>query len=123
MPEPEAGPNDVLVRIKAAAVNLIDAKIRDGAFKLFRPYFMPLKLGLFLRRVMAMLGRGVLKKAKARGGSCSFLFMQADGGQLAQRAGLIDAGVIRPVVDRVLPFDQTPEALAPVETGRGKVVD
>jgi NADPH:quinone reductase-like Zn-dependent oxidoreductase len=36
-PEPKVGPNDVLVRIKAAAVNLLDARIRDGAFKLFRP--------------------------------------------------------------------------------------
>ena len=37
---------------------------------------------------------------------------------------LIDAGVIRPVIDRVFPFEATNEALAYVETGRakGKVV-
>ena len=37
---------------------------------------------------------------------------------------LIDAGIIRPVVDRVFPFEATNEALAYVETGRakGKVV-
>jgi NADPH:quinone reductase-like Zn-dependent oxidoreductase len=70
------------------------------------PFAKSLKLGLVLRRVRAMLGRGVLKKAKARGGSCSFLVIQADGGQLAQRAGLIDARVSRPVVDRVFPFDR-----------------
>jgi NADPH:quinone reductase-like Zn-dependent oxidoreductase len=83
-----------------------------------------LRLNLFLRFVMRMLSRGVLKKAKARGVGYTFLFMRADGAQLAQIATLIDAGTIRPVVDRVFPFAQTAEALAYVETGRakGKVV-
>lgn len=83
-----------------------------------------LGLNLFLRFVMRMLSRGVLNKAKARGIGYTFLFMRADGAQLAQIAKLIDAGVIRPVVDRVFPFAQTAEALAYVETGRakGKVV-
>ncbi len=31
-PEPKVGANDVLVRIEAAAVNLIDSKVRDGEF-------------------------------------------------------------------------------------------
>ncbi len=88
------------------------------------PFAKSLKLNLFLRFVMRMLSRGALKKAKARGVSYSFLFMRADGAQLVQIAKLIDAGVIRPVVDRVFPFAQTAQALAYVETGRakGKVV-
>jgi NADPH:quinone reductase-like Zn-dependent oxidoreductase len=88
------------------------------------PFAKSLKLNLILRFVMRMLSRGVLKKAKARGVGYSFLFMHADGGQLAQIAALIDKGVIRPVVDKVFPFAQTAEALAYVETGRakGKVV-
>jgi len=88
------------------------------------PFAKSLKLNVLLRFVMRMLSRGAQKKAKARGVGYSFLFMHADGGQLAQIAALIDAGVIRPVVDRVFPFAQTPEALAYVETGRakGKVV-
>jgi NADPH:quinone reductase-like Zn-dependent oxidoreductase len=88
------------------------------------PFAKSLKLNLFLRFVMRILSRGTLKKAKARGVGYSFLFMHADGAQLAQIAGLIDAGVIKPVVDRVFPFAQTAEALAYVETGRakGKVV-
>jgi NADPH:quinone reductase-like Zn-dependent oxidoreductase len=32
--EPELGESDVLVEIHAAGVNLLDAKIRDGEFKL-----------------------------------------------------------------------------------------
>ena len=88
------------------------------------PFAKSLKLNLFLRFVMRILSRGVLKKAKARGVNYAFLFMQADGAQLAQIAKLMDAGVIRPVVDKVFPFDQTAQALAYVETGRakGKVV-
>ena len=88
------------------------------------PFAKSLGLNLFLRFVMRMLSRSVLKKAKSRGVGYSFLFMRADGQQLAQIASLIDAGVIRPVVDKVFPFAQTAEALAYVETGRakGKVV-
>jgi len=39
-------------------------------------------------------------------------------------AALYDAGVLRPVMDRTFPFDQTVDALAYVEDGRanGKVV-
>lgn len=88
------------------------------------PFAKSLKLNLFLRFVMRMLSRGVLKKAKARGVGFSFLFMRAEGQQLAQLAKLINSGVIRPVVDKIFPFAQTGEALAYVETGRakGKVV-
>ena len=38
VPEPEVQDNDVLVRIHATAVNLLDSKVRDGEFKLFLPY-------------------------------------------------------------------------------------
>lgn len=50
--------------------------------------------------------------------------MRASGAQLRQLAELIDAGHIRPVVDRVFPFHEVNEAMAYVETGRakGKVV-
>lgn len=83
-----------------------------------------LRLNLFLRLVMRMLSRSILKKAKSRGVNYSFLFMRAEGQQLREIAKLIDAGIIRPVVDKVFPFEQMPEALAYVETGRakGKVV-
>jgi NADPH:quinone reductase-like Zn-dependent oxidoreductase len=48
----------------------------------------------------------------------------ANGAQLAQIASLIEAGIIRPVMDRVFPFGAANEALAYIETGRskGKVV-
>nr|WP_283950045.1 NADP-dependent oxidoreductase [Agrobacterium tumefaciens] len=88
------------------------------------PFAKSLKLNLFLRFVMRMLSRGILKKAKSRSVDYSFLFMRAQGQQLSEIAKLIDAGAIRPVVDKVFPFAQTADALAYVETGRakGKVV-
>jgi NADPH:quinone reductase-like Zn-dependent oxidoreductase len=77
-----------------------------------------------LRQVMRLLSLGIRRKAAARGVHYSFLFMRANGNQLGQIATLIDKGIIRPVVERIFPFDDTNEALALVETGRakGKVV-
>jgi NADPH:quinone reductase-like Zn-dependent oxidoreductase len=88
------------------------------------PFAKSLELNPVLRFVMWMLSRTIVKNAKGRGVDYSFLFMRADGQQLSEIAELIDAGVIRPVVDKVFPFAQTADALAYVETGRakGKVV-
>jgi len=47
-----------------------------------------------------------------------------DGRQLAEIGELLKAGRIRPVINKVFPFDQAKEALAYLEKGRakGKVV-
>ncbi|MGJ7582208.1 NADP-dependent oxidoreductase [Variovorax sp. RHLX14] len=45
VPEPELQDDDVLIKIHAAAVNVLDVKIRRGEFKLVLPYRMPLVLG------------------------------------------------------------------------------
>jgi NADPH:quinone reductase-like Zn-dependent oxidoreductase len=81
-------------------------------------------LNWFLSQLMRLLSFGIRRKAKARKVGYSFLFMRANGGQLGQIASLIEAGIIRPIVDRTFPFEATNEALAYVETGRskGKVV-
>src|SRR6266540_2151599 len=78
----------------------------------------------FMGVVMGLLSRKVRKQARKLGVSYSFLFMQANGGQLRELASLYDAGHLRPLIDKTFPFDQTLEALAYVEQGRanGKVV-
>lgn len=78
----------------------------------------------FVKLVVRLLSSGVRKRASRRGLSYSFLFMRASGQQLREITALMDAAAIRPVVDRVFPFESTNEALAYVETGRakGKVV-
>jgi NADPH:quinone reductase-like Zn-dependent oxidoreductase len=54
----------------------------------------------------------------------SFLFAHPDGDQLAQIGQLIEAHRIRPVIDKVFPFEQAKEALDYLARGRakGKVV-
>lgn len=75
----------------------------------------------FLMRLLSMSARG---KAKKRNVNFKFLFMRAEGNQLGEITKLIESGVIKPVIDKVFPFEQTNEALTYVETGRakGKVV-
>ncbi|MDP4500897.1 NADP-dependent oxidoreductase [Nonomuraea turcica] len=77
-----------------------------------------------LRPVMRVLSYRARRAAKRRHVSYSFLFMRASGDQLREISSLIDSGIIRPVVDRVFPFESTNEAMAYLETGRakGKVV-
>ena len=78
----------------------------------------------FVNLVVRLLSAGVRKRAARRDVKYSFLFMRASGQQLGQISSLLEAGAIRPVVDRVYPFESTNEALAYVEKGRakGKVV-
>ena len=77
-----------------------------------------------VRLVMRLLSSGVRRRARRLGVGYSFLFMKASGSQLREITRLIDAGAIRPVMDRVFPFASTNEAVAYVEAGhaKGKVV-
>jgi NADPH:quinone reductase-like Zn-dependent oxidoreductase len=77
-----------------------------------------------VKQVFRALSLGVRRRARHLQLSYAFLFMKASGSQLKQIASLIEAGAIRPVVDKVFPFESTNEALAYVESGRakGKVV-
>jgi len=78
----------------------------------------------FVKLVMRLLSSGVRRKAQGRGIDYAFLFMKANGSQLREITRLIEIGAIRPVIDRVFPFESTNDALAYVEAGRakGKVV-
>ncbi len=77
-----------------------------------------------LVQAMRALSFSVRRKAKRRSLNYSFLFMTANGDQLRELGAVVDGGAIRPVIDRVFPFDATLDALAYVERGRatGKVV-
>ena len=83
-----------------------------------------LKAPWYVRWVMRALSFRIRREASRRNVRFSFLFMKASGTQLREITRLIDSGAIRPVVDRVFPFESTPEAMAHVESGRarGKVV-
>lgn len=81
-------------------------------------------LNWILRLAVRLLSYRIRKKAKDRHVDYSFLFMRPSGDQLREIASLIDSGKIRPVVDRIFPFESTKEALTYVEKGhaKGKVV-
>jgi NADPH:quinone reductase-like Zn-dependent oxidoreductase len=77
-----------------------------------------------LQPVMALLSLRVRAAARKRGVRYSFLFMQANGSQLGRITDLVEAGALKPVVDRTFAFDDAVAALDYVGTGRarGKVV-
>lgn len=50
----------------------------------------------------------------------SFLFMKPSGEQLCIIANFIEAGKIKPVIDRVFPFEDAQKAMEYAETGRAK---
>ncbi|WP_328483728.1 NADP-dependent oxidoreductase [Streptomyces sp. NBC_00377] len=81
-------------------------------------------LNPLLRLAVAGLSGKIRRQAKKLGVTYEFLLMRASGDQLRQIATLIDQGVVRPVVGKVVGFDQTPQALESLSRGgiRGKAV-
>lgn len=77
-----------------------------------------------LKQILRLLSRGIRTRARQQGVAYTFLFMRAGGRQLSEITSLVESGAIRPVIDRVFPFQDTRGALAHVESGRtkGKVV-
>jgi NADPH:quinone reductase-like Zn-dependent oxidoreductase len=82
------------------------------------------RLNVILTAVFALMSRKIMRLARKRGVDYSFLFARPDGGQLAQIGRLLETQRIRPVIDRVFPFEQAKEALEYLAQGRakGKVV-
>lgn len=77
-----------------------------------------------LQLAIRLISSSIRRKANARKVNYAFLFMKGDGAQLREITTLLQAGTIKPVIDRVFPFKAVNEALAYIETGRakGKVV-
>jgi len=82
------------------------------------------KLNVILKFVFGLMSRKVMRLAARREVAYSFLFVRTDGGQLAEIGKLLTSKRIRPVIDKVFPFDQAKVALDYLAQGRakGKVV-
>ena len=80
--------------------------------------------GPLVKVALSALSLKVRRQASKLGVRYRFLFIEPDGEALRTIAGLVDDGVIQPVVDRILPFDQTLAALDQLLAGgtRGKVL-
>jgi len=82
------------------------------------------RLNFILRLVFGLMSRKIKRLAKKRNVAYSFLFMRPDGAQLSEIGELLKSEQVRPVIDKVFPFEQAKEALEYLAQGRakGKVV-
>ncbi|MGL3210165.1 NADP-dependent oxidoreductase [Bradyrhizobium sp. BR 1433] len=105
-----------ILKARSAVVSLVGPP--DPAFARARG------MNFFMALLFGLLSRKIVGRAKKRGVAYSFLFVHPDGGQLAEIGELLKAGRIRPVIDKVFPFEQAKEPLAYLDKGRakGKVV-
>ncbi|MDI9877818.1 NADP-dependent oxidoreductase [Flectobacillus longus] len=115
-----------------------DAKVLEDSLKILKPggtlvtltgpptAELAKEIGLAwpFQVIMNLLSFSARRIAKKQNVNFKFLFMRADGKALGEITKLIEADIIKPIVDKVFPFEQTNEALTYVETGRakGKVV-
>ncbi|WP_089603599.1 NADP-dependent oxidoreductase [Acinetobacter piscicola] len=77
-----------------------------------------------LKCIIPLLSWSIRNKAKKRGITYSFLFMQPNGQQLSEISKLVESGKINPIVDKTYTFPEIKDAFQYVNTGRakGKVV-
>ena len=61
-----------------------------------------------------------MRLAKKRDVTYSFLFAHPAGDQLSKIGELLEAKHIQPVIDKVFPFEQAPQALQYLAQGRAK---
>ena len=71
-----------------------------------------------------LANRRISKIARKTGVSYRFLFMHPSGSELEKIGELVENDKLRPIVDRVLPFAQLPEAFAYSQAGhaKGKII-
>lgn len=82
------------------------------------------RLNFVLKFVFGLMSRKIIRLARKREVTYSFLFVHPDGAQLSEIGKLLESGGIKPVIDRVFPFEEAKDALAYLAQGhsRGKVV-
>lgn len=105
-----------ILKSKSSIVSLIGPP--DAAFARARG------MNFFMKILFSLISAKIIRLARKRGIEYSFMFVNPDGRQLAEIGKLLEMEHIIPVIDKVVTFDQTKEALAYLEDGRakGKVV-
>lgn len=105
-----------ILKPKSKVVSLIGPP--DAAFARTRG------MNFLMKFIFGLISCKIIRQAKKQNVEYSFLFAHPDGHQLGEIGKLLEAGVIRPVIDKIFPFNQAKEALAYLEAGRakGKVV-
>jgi NADPH:quinone reductase-like Zn-dependent oxidoreductase len=148
---PVPGSGQLLVRVRAAGVNPIDWKIRQGRLRLLLPARFPLVLGfdvagaydfgacepalvpggiyvttrpgpaIFIAQLRAALSRLIDRHGARR---AAVLRTRPRGDDLAALADLVAEGRLRPAIDRVYSLDEVREAHTASQAGHlmGKIV-
>lgn len=82
------------------------------------------KLNSVLTFVFWLMSRKMMSLARKREISYSFLFVRRDGAQLGHIGKLLETERIKPVIDKVFPFEQAKQALDYLAKGhaKGKIV-
>jgi alcohol dehydrogenase len=83
-----------------------------------------LEMGRFLTALVWMANTKIRRQSKRSGVSYRSLMMHPSGDDLDVLTELVDGGQLKPVTDRVFPFEQIPDAFAYLEEGhaKGKVI-
>ena len=76
--------------------------------------------GFFKTLLFSLASRKLTTLEKKHSAQYSFLFMKPSGDQLRTIANYIEAGKIKPVIDRVFPFEDAQKAMEYSEAGRAK---
>lgn len=79
---------------------------------------------LWKQLAFGLATRNLTKLEKQTGASYTFLFMKPSGAQLDILSQLIETNIIKPVIDRIVPFSEIDEALTYSKSGRatGKII-
>lgn len=85
-----------------------------------RAFAEAIKANWLLKCVIPLLSWSIRNKAKKRGISYSFLFMQPNGQQLSEISKLVESEKINPIVDKIYTFSEIKDAFQYVNTGRAK---
>ncbi|HDX9695900.1 NADP-dependent oxidoreductase [Bacillus thuringiensis] len=76
--------------------------------------------GFFKTLLFSLASKKLTTLEKKHNAQYSFLFMKPSGDQLRTIANYIEAGQIKPVIDRVFPFEDAQKAMEYSESGRAK---
>lgn len=117
------------------AFDLMGGETLDATFGVVRPGGMvvsvaglpepetarkDLNLGPLMTAAFWVVSRKLRALARRQGVRYRFLFMHPSGAELAELAGLVAAGRLDPIVDKVFPFSEIAAAMAYLEAGRAK---
>ncbi len=76
--------------------------------------------GFFKTLLFSLASKKITALEKKHNAQYSFLFMKPSGDQLRIIANYIEAGQIKPIIDRIFPFEDAQKAMEYSESGRAK---